>query len=129
MPSEAMMKAGLQAYVDLINAGDADGVTALFSADATIEDPAGSPIKRGPDIATWFKETIAFKTRIHPVAPIRGSHGREAALAFEVEFTPPGGSRMRIHSVDVCTFDDQGRITSLRAFWGPSDMEAVQNEA
>lgn len=126
---EAMMKAGLQAYVDLINAGDAQGVTALFSTEATIEDPVGSPIKRGSDIAAWFKDTIAFNTRIHPVAPIRGSHGAEAALAFDVEFTPPGGKRMRIRSLDVCTFDEQGRITSLRGFWGPSDMEVIEDEA
>ena len=129
MPNEAIMKAGLQAYVDLINAGDADGVTALFTADATIEDPVGSPIKRGPHIAAWFKDAVAYNTRIYPVAPVRGSHGAEAALAFEVELTPPGGGRMRIRSLDVCAFDEEGRITSLRGFWGPSDMEVIEDEA
>lgn len=129
MPDEAKMKAGLQAYVDRINTGDADGVTALFAPDATIEDPVGSPIKRGPEIAAWFHDTVAFNTRIYPAAPIRGSHGAEAALAFDVEFTPPGERRMRIRSVDVCTFDELGRITSLRGFWGPSDMEVIPDEA
>lgn len=123
------MKAGLQAYVDRINAGDTEGVTALFAPDATIEDPVGSPLKRGADIAAWFRDTVAFNTRITPVAPIRGSHGSEAALAFEVEFTPPGERRMRIRSIDVCCFDEQGRITSLRGFWGPSDLEVLSDEA
>lgn len=129
MPQESLMKAGLQAYVDRINAGDAEGVSALFSPDATIEDPVGSPIKRGDEIAAWFRDTVAFNTHIVPVAPIRGSHGAEAALAFEVDFTPPGERRMRIRSIDVCRFDEQGLITSLRGFWGPSDLEVLPDEA
>ena len=128
MPAEAVMKATLQAYVDRTNAGDAEGITALFAPDASLEDPVGSPIKRGAEIAAWFNDTVAFETRIRPVAPIRGSHGAEAALAFDVEFTPSGAQRMRIRSVDVCTFDEDGRITSLRGFWGPSDLEELSDE-
>ena len=122
---QAIMKAALQAYVDGINAGDAEAVTALFAEDATIEDPVGTPAKRGPEIAAWFADTIAYRTRITPVAPVRGSHGEEAALAFDVEFSPPEGPRLRIRSVDVCRFDAQGRIVSLRAFWGPEDIEVA----
>lgn len=123
-PSQAVMKAVLRAYVDRINAGDATGVLALFAPEATIEDPVGTPVKRGPELERWFADTVAFKTVIEPVAPIRGSHGDEAALVFDVCFTPPGGQRLRIRSADVCRFDRDGRITSLRAFWGPDDMEA-----
>lgn len=120
--TQTAMKDALQAYVDRINAGDTAGVLALFAPDATIEDPVGTAVKRGAEIAAWFADTVAFSTRITPVAPIRGSHGREAALVFDVEFTPPGGERLRIRSVDVCAFDAGGRIVSLRAFWGPDDI-------
>ena len=37
MPTEATMKAALQAYLDHFSAGDADGLTALFAADANVE--------------------------------------------------------------------------------------------
>lgn len=120
---QAQMKATLQAYVDRINAGDAAGTAALFASDAVIEDPIGSPIKSGADIPAWFADTVAFDTRITPVAPLRGSHGDEALLVFDVEFTPPGAPRMRIRSADACTFNAHGLITSLRAFWGPDDIE------
>ena len=122
-PTEAAMKAALQAYVDRTNAGDSDGLIALFAPDATIEDPVGSPLKRGEEIAAWFRDSVAFGARITPVAPIRGSHANEAALVFDVAFTPPGAARTRIRSVDICAFDEQARITSLRAFWGPGDVE------
>lgn len=122
LPGEAAMKAALRAYVERTNAGDAAGLVALFAPDATIEDPVGSPLKRGEEIRRWFADAVAFATRITPVAPIRGSHANEAALAFDVEFTPRGGERLRIRSLDVCTFDSGGLITSLRAFWGPDDI-------
>lgn len=121
-PTRAAMEATLQAYVDRINAGDAAGVLALFAPDAVIEDPIGSPIKQGADLPRWFEETVAFATRITPVAPIRGSHANEALLVFDVEFTPPDSPRLRIRSADACRFDSEGRITSLRAFWGPEDL-------
>lgn len=119
------MRAGLEAYVERINAGDRDGIVALFAPDATIEDPVGSPLKRATEIADWFADTVAFGTQIRPVTPIRGSHGNEAALIFEVTFTPPGGPAMMIRSVDICTFDTDGLITSLRGFWGPDDMQPL----
>lgn len=122
-PSPAMMRAMLEAYVERINAGDRDGVIALFAPDAVIEDPVGSPPKKGAEIAAWFADTVAFGTQIQPVAPIRGSHGDEAVLVFDVRFTPPGGQRLLIRSADVCRFDSQGKITSLRGYWGPEDME------
>jgi steroid delta-isomerase len=116
-------RAAMQAYVDRINAGDAAGICALFAPDAVIEDPVGSEPKREDAIRAWFADTVAFGTRIDPVAPIRGSHGDACALAFDVTFTPPGTDRLRIRSVDVCTFDDEVRITSLKGYWGPEDME------
>ncbi len=116
------MRAGLEAYASRINDGDRGGVLALFAPDATIEDPVGTPIKRGEEIANWFSDTIAFQTRITPVAPIRGSHSNAAALIFDVSFQPPEGPRLLIRSLDICTFDAQGLITSLKAYWGPDDI-------
>jgi steroid delta-isomerase len=94
-------RTALQAYVDCINRGDAQGATALFAPDAVIEDPVGTPPKTGAAIARWFADTVAFGTRIEPVAPIRGSHGAAAAIALKVRFTPPDGQRLRICSIDI----------------------------
>lgn len=128
-PDEATMKAGLQAYVDRINAGDVAGVLALFAPGAVIEDPIGSAPKQGADLPRWFADTVAFGTRITPVAPLRGSHGNEALVVFDVEFTPPGGERLRIRTADACTFDADGRITALRAYWGPGDLAPAAGAA
>lgn len=124
-PSQKTMKAALQAYVDRTNAGDAAGLLALFATDAMIEDPVGSPVKPYAELAGWFADSVAFGAKITTVAPIRGSHGNAAAVVFDVEFTPPGSQRLRIRSLDVCTFNADGLITSLRAYWGPEDVDPV----
>jgi steroid Delta-isomerase len=124
-PSQAAMRAVLEAYVDRINGGDGEAVVALFAPGAVIEDPVGTEPKTGAQIATWFADTVAFDTRIRPVAPIRGSHANAAALVFDVTFQPPAGPALLIRSLDVCTFDREGRITSLKAYWGPEDISVL----
>jgi len=128
VPSQAAMRATLQAYADRINAGDSRGVLALFTPDAVIEDPLGTPPKTGADIAAWFDDTVRFATQIRPVAPIRGSHADAAALVFDVTFQPPEGPALLIRSLDVCTFDHDARITSLKAYWGPEDMSPLSED-
>ena len=125
---QAVMKAAMQAYADRINAGDRDGVIALFAKGATIEDPVGTPLKTGDAIVEWFTQTVASRTHITAVAPIRGSHGNAAALMFDVTFSLDSGQRVLIRSLDVCTFDEQGRITNLKAYWGPEDVEVITEE-
>lgn len=124
-PGQAAMRAALQAYVDRINARDPGGVVALFAPDAVIEDPVGSPPKTGEEIAEWFARTVVVGAHLRPVVPIRGSHANAAALVFEVTFHPPEGPALLIRSLDVCTFDAAGLITSLKAYWGPEDVEVL----
>src|SRR3546814_6197794 len=43
-------------------------------------------------------------------APIRGSHGNSAAMAFDVELKMPEGEAV-IRVIDVMTFNDAGQFT------------------
>jgi len=122
MPSQAAMKAALKAYVDGLNAGDADAVIALFAPDAEIEDPVGTPVKRGSEIEAWFRRAVEMRARLELAGPIRGSHGRAAAMAFTVT-TRFEGQVIATRSVDAVRFDDAGRITRLEGYWGPDDVE------
>lgn len=47
MNSVEHMTAVVQRYVAALNAGDLDGIVALFADDATVEDPVGSEPRRG----------------------------------------------------------------------------------
>lgn len=120
--SQGAMKAALQAYVDGINRGDAQAVIALFADDAVIEDPVGTPPKRGREIIDWFHQAVAMGAHLVPIGPPRGSHGNAAALAFIVT-TDWEGERTSIHSLDTCLFDGMGKIVELKGYWGPEDVE------
>lgn len=122
MATEPQMKQAMQAYIDKYNADDLEGLLALYADDATVEDPVGKPVMSGKAKIREFY-TMAMKTgaRLALAAPIRGSHGNAAAMAFDVKLEYQG-SRMVIRVVDVMTFNDRGQFASMRAYWGPGDM-------
>ncbi|MEO3784453.1 nuclear transport factor 2 family protein [Actinocorallia sp. B10E7] len=117
MPSQEQMKVALQAYVDGFAKGDAESVIALFAENAVVEDPVGTPEKRGEEIAEFYRNAVGAGAKLILEGPIRGSHGSSAAMAFTVEM--PG---MKIFVIDAFTFDDEGKVTSMRAYWGPDDL-------
>ena len=122
MVSEAKMKAGMQAYIDTYNRGDVAEIVALYADDATVEDPVGTPLKSGKKAITEFYQmAVQTGAKLKLAAPIRGSHGNSAAMAFDVELNMPQG-RMVVYVIDVMTFNEDGKFTSMRAFWGPGDM-------
>lgn len=122
MPTEQQMKQAMQAYIDLYNKDDLEGVCGLYADDATVEDPVGTPVKDGKAaIREFYKYAMTTGARLSLAAPIRGSHGNSAAMAFDVKLNYQGAN-MVIRVIDVMTFDGQGKFKSMRAYWGPSDM-------
>ena len=122
MPSEQTMKAAMQAYIDCFNRSDAAAIADLYSEDATVEDPVGSPVKKGKaEVAAFYRMAVATGAKLRLAAPIRASHGNSAAMAFDVQLNMPTGEAI-IQVIDVMTFDEAGKFTSMRAFWGTSDM-------
>jgi len=126
VPTEAQMKAAMQAYIDHFNRSDAQAIADLYAEDATVEDPVGSEVKRGKsEIAAFYKMAVATGARLRLAAPIRASHGDSAAMAFDVILNMPEG-KAEIHVIDVMTFNAAGKFASMRAFWGKSDMEVLK---
>jgi len=124
VPTEAQMKAALEAYIAGLNARDADAVLALFADDAEIEDPVGTRVIRGAEIEAWFRGAVQVEPQLELEAPIRGSHGDSAAMAFTVSTRRKNG-RFVTRSLDVAHFDADGRIRRLEGYWGPADRRRV----
>ena len=47
--------------------------------------------------------------------------GNEAAFAFRMEIDT-GNGIMTIRPIDIMEFNDEGKIVSMRAFFGPSNQ-------
>lgn len=123
MPTEERMRAALQAYVDAFNRSDADAIVALFANDATVEDPYGKPAMVGKAIfAPFFKFAVDSGAKLSLCAPIRASQGDAAAMCFDVKVHYMGALQL-IRVIDVMTFNEEGKIKSMKAYWGLSDMQ------
>ncbi len=122
MSTEQQKRAAMQEYIDAFNRSDAEAVIALYADDATVEDPVGSEPKVGIDaIAEFYRYSVGLGAKLSLVAPIRTSHADSAAMAFDVKVTLEQGPCL-IRVIDVMTFNDAGKFTSMRAYWGPGDM-------
>jgi steroid delta-isomerase len=117
------MRAAFENYTSRLSAGDADGVAELFADDAWIEDPLGAPRHVGRQaILAFYRGAVE---RAHPdvrlTGPVRVSAVGEAAAPMQ-SHSNFGGSPKEIDIIDVFAFDDAGRITSMRAFWGEGNL-------
>lgn len=126
MPSETEMKAVMARYVELVNARDARGIVALFAEDASVEDPVGTEVIRGHEaLAAFYGNAVSRDLSMQILSGPHGSFGNSVGMAAEVTATLPGQGRYRIRLVEIQTFDEHCRITSMRAFWGQGDMLPV----
>ena len=123
MPSEEQMRTAMQAYVDGFENADLEALVNLYAEEATVEDPVGGEIRQGKEaIRDFYATALQTGAKLKLSAPIRASHGNAAAMAFEVHLNYQGAD-MVIHAIDVMTFNEAGEFTSMKAYWGPGDMQ------
>jgi steroid Delta-isomerase len=123
MPSREAIAETVNRYLALVANGKADDVLTLYTADATIEDPTGSDLRRGHDAIREFYAGFQDAKKETELAELRIS-GSEAAFLWHLTLDA-GDSRTRISPISTMAFDDDARITSMRAFWSPSDVKTV----
>ena len=128
MTDEAAIRATLDTYWAAMSNGDRAGWIGCFASDATVEDPVGTSVRKGHDeIGASYDETqaLADSIELRPLG-ITNVCGNEAAFAMEIRPTI-GGAVFSMHAIDVMTFDDDARITSMRAFWDASTMRPAES--
>ena len=124
MPTPQDMTAVVHSYVRAFDEGDPAMAAALFADDATIEDPIGTPIKRGKDAIRQFYEAgMASGAKLVLQGPIRIG-GDYAAFAFQVQLQM-SGKRASVDVIDIFRFSEAGKIIEMRAFWGPANMTGL----
>ncbi len=121
MPSPEAITRIVNRYLELVAKGTADDVLTLYTADATLEDPIGSDLRRGHDAIREFYAAFQDAKKQTELTELRVA-GSEAAFLWCLTLDV-GGNRTRIAPISVMTFDDDANITSMRAFWSPSDVE------
>ncbi len=122
------IRATVDAYCAAFTARDRDAYTALFADDGWIEDPVGTPRLVGQTaIGGFFDQSSAMADSIElrQTGPVRVAAGE---CAFPMQARPDiGGATFVVDIIDVMTFDDAGRITTMRAFWDPAELRPADD--
>ena len=112
------LQALVQRYLDTCAGGTAADVAALYTEDATLEDPVGGgEVHIGRQAIAGFYKLMESTEVTTELLTFRAG-GHEAAFVFAITV---GGS-MRIEPIEVMTFDGDGKITSMKSYWGPQNI-------
>jgi steroid delta-isomerase len=71
--------------------------------------------------AHFTAATQQSSSTLEIIAPVRVAEPGTGAAAMQAR-TTMGGQEYLIDIIDVFTFDDAGLITSLTAYWGPTNV-------
>jgi steroid delta-isomerase len=120
MPSAEDITKTVNRYLELVAAGRADDVVDLYADDATVEDPVGSEVHIGHQAIRGFYDSLPSNGAQADVVTLRAL-GNEAAFHWTLTLDF-GGSGMRIDIISVMTFNDDGKIASMKAYWSPDNV-------
>jgi steroid Delta-isomerase len=123
MPSHEAIAQTVAQYLALVATGTADQVVDLYTDDATVEDPVGSDLLRGRDAIHGFYKNIEGVQKATELVELRAG-AAEAAFLWNL-IMDGGASRTKISPISLMTFDGDAKITSMRAFWSPSDVTVL----
>ncbi|MCV7089525.1 nuclear transport factor 2 family protein [Mycobacterium interjectum] len=123
MPSQEAIAQTVNRYLELVAGGKPDEILTLYAADATVEDPIGSDVRRGHDAIREFYAGFEDLKKETELAELRLG-GSEAAYLWHLTLDT-GDSRSRISPISHMTFDEDAKILSMRAFWSPSDIKVL----
>ncbi|MFH5230709.1 nuclear transport factor 2 family protein [Antrihabitans spumae] len=115
------IRATVERYVALVATGTAQELADLYTADAVVEDPVGTEPKVRHAAIRDFYEVLQAAQRETKLLTARIA-GKQAAFHFELT-TTFGEQKVVLAPIDVMEFDDDGRVTSMKAYWGQDDLK------
>lgn len=125
-PTPDHIRSVFHRYAALFTAADAHSIAQLYSADAVVRDPVTAPAVHGRDgIQKWYQ--ACFDAAGHMDMSVTDDvrvAGRYAAANFTV-FAGAETTPFRSDTLDVMVFDDEGLITSMTAYWGPTNIHML----
>lgn len=109
--------ATVEKYVEAFDKQSMDLIREIYADDAVIEDPVGTDPYRGIEaICGFYEGGLGAGAKLVLTGPVRCA-GNAAAFPFQVVM-----GEMVINIIDVFEFNDAGKVTSMKAYWGPESM-------
>jgi steroid Delta-isomerase len=106
-------------YLEMVAKGRPDEIAGLYAADGTVEDPVGGEVHIGREAIRGFYTAVENVNAQTEVVTLRAL-GNEVAWLWALTI-----ATMRIEIISVMTFDDEGKIASMKAYWGPENISQI----
>lgn len=111
-------------YLTMISEGRKDEIVGLYADDATVEDPVGGEVHIGPEAINAFYVGLPFASCDVEILTLRAL-GREVAFYWRLTVGFGEARKAAVEIISTMSFNDDGRIASMKAYWGPDDFAPV----
>jgi len=106
-------------YVEAFDKADLDIIREIYSVDAQVEDPVGSGVHDGIEaVCAFYEGALASGAKLALTGEPRCA-GNAVVFPFQVRI--PG---MNIDVIDIFEFDHEGKVNSMKAYWGPENIKS-----
>jgi steroid delta-isomerase len=106
-------------YVEAFDKADMDIIRDIYSVDARVEDPVGTDVHDGIEaVCAFYEGALASGAKLALSGEPRCA-GNAVAFPFQVQM--PG---MSIDVVDIFEFNHEGKVNSMKAYWGPENIKS-----
>ena len=103
-------------YVEAFANSDMNLIREIYADDAVVEDPVGSDSHVGIEAVCGFYEgPFSMGVTLELTGTPRCA-GDSVAFPFQVH-----AGAMQVEIIDVFEFNEQGKVCSMRAYWGPDN--------
>ena len=125
MPSPEQVRAVVDDYLASFPKQDRAAFLACFADDATQVDPVPSPPNVGKEAIGKFWDNVGtMADKLEPQLDRVHVCGNQAAVVFTMNArSGEGGNAIDI--VDIFEVNDEGKISSLHAYWDPAAMRPL----
>lgn len=107
----------VEQYVAAFATADMDIIREIYADNARVEDPIGTPVHDGLEaVCAFYEGALKSGAKLALTGKPRCAGN---AVAFPFQVNMPG---MVIDIIDVFEFNEQGRISSMKAYWGPENI-------
>lgn len=125
---ESDRKALALEYCRRMNAGDLEGVLALFAPDVVFEDPVGSGAQHGREALRAHIARAIGEDRVQerPGTPVAAHDAETVVLPAVIELRPRSYPRpVEISIVGIVRVGADGLVHDFRALWGDTDVRVA----
>ena len=111
--------AAVHKYVEAFDKQSMDIIREIYADDAVVEDPVGTEPHVGIDaVCAFYEGALGSGAKLELTGECRCA-GNSVAFPFQVVM-----GEMRISIIDVFTFNEDGKVIDMKAYWGPDNTQA-----